>query len=114
MSTPMVMNWRKVDTSREKYADLTLYRSILGSLMYLVNNRTDITFVANSHSQFMVEPKRMHWILAKHILYYLHGTIEYGIRYVRGEGIKLIGYTDADWAGSTTDKKSTSGCCFRG
>lgn len=36
----------------------------------------------------------------------------YGIRYVQGEGIRLMGYTDADWAGSTTDKWSTSGCCF--
>ena len=60
----------------------------------------------------MVEPKRMHWIVAKHVLHYLHGTVEYGIRYVQGEGIQLIGYTDADWARSTTDKRSTLGCCF--
>ena len=43
---------------------------------------------------------------------YLHGTVEYGIKYSQGEGIKLIEYTGADWAGSTTDKKNTSGCCF--
>ncbi|GLJ52115.1 hypothetical protein SUGI_1108460 [Cryptomeria japonica] len=58
MSTPMITNWRKVDTSKEKDVDPTLYR------------------------------------------------------YSRGEGIRLMGYTDADWAGSTTDKRSTSGCCF--
>ena len=112
MSTPMITNWKKVDTTKEKDVDSTLYRQLIGSLMYLVNTRPDIAFAVNSLSQFMVEPKRMHWIAAKHILRYLHGTVEYGIRYVRGEGIKLIGYTDADWAGSTMDKKSTSGCCF--
>ncbi|KAH9310867.1 hypothetical protein KI387_025902, partial [Taxus chinensis] len=52
----------------------------------------------NSLSQFMVEPKRVHWTAAKHVLHYLRGTIEYGIRYARGEGIRLMGYTDADWA----------------
>ncbi|KAH9291809.1 hypothetical protein KI387_043002 [Taxus chinensis] len=112
MSTPMITNWRKVDTSKDKDVDPTLYRQLIGSLMYLVNTRPDIAFAVNSLSQFMVEPKRVHWTTAKHVLHYLCGSVEYGIRYVRGEGIKLIGYTDADWAGSTTDKRSTSGCCF--
>ena len=80
--------------------------------MYLVNTRPDIAFSINSLSQFMVQPKRMHWIAAKHILCYLHGIVEYGIIYVQGEGIKLIGYTDVDWAGSTMNKRSTSRCCF--
>ena len=77
--------------------------------MYLVNTRPNITFAVNSLSQFTIEPKRMHWIVAKHILCYLHGIVEYGIRYVRGEGIKLIGYTDANWTGSTTDKRALQG-----
>ena len=60
MSTPMIMNLRKVDTSKEKDVDPTLYRQLIGSLMYLVNTRPDIAFAVNSLSQFMVEPKRMH------------------------------------------------------
>ena len=60
----------------------------------------------------MVEPKRMRLIAAKHILHYLHSIVEYGIRYFQDEGIKLIGYTDANWVGSTTNKRSTSRCCF--
>jgi len=82
MSTPMITNWKKVDTTKEKDVDSTLYRQLIGSLMYMVNTRPDIAFAVNSLSQFMVEPKRMHWIAAKHILRYLHGTVEYGIRYV--------------------------------
>ena len=40
------------------------------------------------------------------------GTIDYGLDYVRGDGVRLAGFTDSDWAGSVSDKKSTSGCCF--
>ena len=49
---------------------------------------------------------------AKHVLRYLRGTVDYGLDYVRGDGVQLIGYTDSDWAGSAVDRKSTSGCCF--
>ena len=59
MSTPIITNWKKVDTTKEKDVDPTLYRQLIGSLMYLVNTRPDIAFAVNSLSQFMVEPKRM-------------------------------------------------------
>jgi hypothetical protein len=50
----------------------------------------------NTLSQFMVEPRRAHWTAAKHILRYLRGIVEYGLRYAQGDGVKLVGYTDAD------------------
>jgi hypothetical protein len=43
---------------------------------------------------------------------YLRGTVEYGLRYLGDGEVKLQGYSDSDWAGSATDRKSTSGCCF--
>ena len=51
-------------------------------------------------------------ITAKHILRYLRGTIEYGIKYDANQKINLEGYVDSDWVGSAIDRKSTSGCCF--
>ena len=60
----------------------------------------------------MVEPWQVHWVAAKHVLRYLHGTIGYGMRYTTGDGVELEGFTDSDWAGSAVDRKSTSGCCF--
>ena len=42
----------------------------------------------------------------------MKGTIHYGLRYVADYEFGLVGYTDSDWAGSVTDRKSTSGCCF--
>ena len=60
----------------------------------------------------MVEPRRVHWVAAKHALRYLAGTVEYGMDYRRSEGIRLIGFTNSDWASSVADRKSTSRCCF--
>jgi hypothetical protein len=112
MTTPMITNLKKLSASDSELVDPTLYRQLIGSLMYLVNTRPNICFVVNTLSQFMVEPRQVHWIAAKHVLRYLHGTMEYGLRYVRGDGVQLQGYTDSDWAGSAVDRKSTSGCCF--
>jgi hypothetical protein len=79
--------------------------------MYLFN-RTYICFVVNTLSQFMVEPRRVHWVASKHVLRYICGTIYYGLDYQRGDGIRLMGYIDSDWAGCVSDQKSTFGCCF--
>ena len=56
MSTPMTTNFRKPVASESELVDPTLYHQLIGSLMYLVNTRPDISFVVNTLSQFMVEP----------------------------------------------------------
>jgi hypothetical protein len=66
--------------------------------MYLVNTRPYICFDMNILSQYMMEPKSAHWIGAKHVLRYIAGSVDYGLDYVRGDGVRLIGYTDSDWA----------------
>ena len=93
-------------------ADPTLYRQLIGLLMYLVNTRLDLSFAINTLSEFIVEPKRVHWTVAKHILRYLAGTVDYGLDYTRFDGVGLVGFTDSNWAGSVSNRKSTSGCCF--
>ena len=60
----------------------------------------------------MCEPRRVHWLAAKHILRYFKGTMDFGLDYRQGDGVRLTGYTDSDWAGCASDRKSTSGCCF--
>eukprot|EP00253_Pinus_taeda_P014865 PITA_14865 len=68
MSTPMITSWKKLHASNSELVDPTLYRQLIGCLMYLVNTRLDICFAVNTRSQFMCEPKRVHWVAAKHIL----------------------------------------------
>jgi hypothetical protein len=94
-----------VDTSSE-LIDATLYRQIIGSLMYLTNTRPNICFTVNTLSQFLVEPKHVHLVAAKHVMRYLKGIIDYGLSYDGDHDFTLSGYTDADWVGSVSDKKN--------
>ena len=110
MAIPMVSNLKKPHDSdtRSDLVDPTMYRRLIGSLMYLVHTRPDIYFTVNALSQFMDEPRHRHWVAAKHVLRYLRGTIAYGLKYTSSGGVMLHGYTDSDWAGSPVDRKSTS------
>ena len=112
MAILLVSNWRKIDASGSDGFDSTLYRQLIESLMYLVNTRQDISFAVNSLSQFMVDPRRVHQTIMKHILHYIRGTMEYGLVYERRGSVQLVGFTDVDWAGFVEDQKSTSGCYF--
>ena len=80
--------------------------------MYLVNIRLDIFYAVNQPSQAMVKPNKFFWKAGKHVLRYLRGTSEYGLWYRWIKGVKLQGFTEADWAGSPSDRKSTSGRIF--
>ena len=114
MATPMMKNMKKMgDSSSDSYlVDPTMFRKLIGSLMYLVNTRSDICFAVNTLSRYMVEPRHVHLVTTKHVLRYLHDTIGYGLRYVSDDEVKLQGYTNSEWEGSAVDMKSTSGCCF--
>jgi hypothetical protein len=112
IARPMVMNQKLLIDSSSYLVDPTMYRQLVGSLMYLVNTRTDICFAVNTLIQYMVEPGHVHLIATNHVLRYLHGTVGYGIRYVSDGEVNMKGYIDYDWAGSVVDQKSTSGCCF--
>eukprot|EP00253_Pinus_taeda_P001914 PITA_01914 len=81
MATSMITNWKKINASKDKEVDPTLYRQLIRSLIYLVNTRRGICYVVNTLSQFMVEPKRVHWAVAKHLLRYIRGTSEHGLMY---------------------------------
>jgi hypothetical protein len=113
MATPMLTNLKLLSDSSSDLVDPTMYRQLIGSLMYLVNTKLNICFAVKHFESVHVEPRHVHWIVEKHVLRYLHGTVGYGLRYVSDGDVKLQGYTDSDWAGSEVDQKSTSGCCFR-
>lgn len=60
----------------------------------------------------MCEPRRVHWVAAKQILRYLQGTVDFGLDYRQGDGVRLVGYMDSDWASCASDRKSTSESFF--
>ena len=92
--------------------DPTLYRSMIGSLLYLTASRPDIAFSVGVCARFQAAPKESHLTAVKRIIRYINGTSDYGIWYSRDSNECLAGYSDADWAGCIDDRKSTSGGCF--
>ncbi|KAK6164041.1 hypothetical protein DH2020_000905 [Rehmannia glutinosa] len=93
--------------SQTKY--IREYRALIGSLLYLTARRSDITFEVGVCSRFQSAPKKSQMTAAKRILRYLKGFQETGLWYAKGDGFKLIGYSDSDNVGCRVDRKSTSG-----
>ena len=94
---------------RGKMVDHTLYRSMIGSLLYLTASRPDIMF--SLCARFQASPKEAHLVVVKIILRYLKHTPSIGLWYPKGARFELIGYADLDYAGCKVDRKSTSGGC---
>ena len=107
----------KIDaTNSEIFEDNTLYRSMVGSLVYLSScTRPDLVFVVTKLSEKLENPTKAHFNACKYALRYVRGTMQKGLIYKPNTidtEIKLTGYSDSDW-GSSSDRKSFSGCCFQ-
>ncbi|KAG6619109.1 putative integrase [Phytophthora cinnamomi] len=90
------------------------FREAVGALMHLMTStRPDIAFAVGYVSRFMENPQVEHWIAVKRIFRYLQGTKSHGLRFSPGKDIDFQGYSDADWAGDLSDRKSTSGYLFQ-
>lgn len=88
------------------------YRELIGSLMYLSTTcRPDITYATSYLSRFMDCATEQHWLMALHVLKYLTGTKNHGLIFQKGLN-NIKGYSDADFGGDVTDRKSTSGYIF--
>ncbi|GKU98015.1 hypothetical protein SLEP1_g11072 [Rubroshorea leprosula] len=92
--------------------DAGVYRSLIGRVLYLSATRPDIMHLVSLLSRFMHSPSEIHLKAAKRILRYVKGTIDFGVLYKSSTNVKLIRFTDSDWAGLKEDMKSTSGQCF--
>ncbi|GJR49045.1 putative ribonuclease H-like domain-containing protein [Tanacetum coccineum] len=91
--------------------DVHLYRSMIGSLMYLTASRPDIMFAVCACSRFQVTPKTSHLNVVKRIFRYLKGKPKLGLWYPRVSLFDLEAYSDSDYAGANLDRKSTTGGC---
>ena len=80
MTTTMASNMKLLSDASSEMVDATVYHQMIGSLMYLMNMRPNIFFVVNTLSQFLTDPIHVHLIAANHILRYLEGTVDYGIK----------------------------------
>ncbi|XP_066311291.1 uncharacterized mitochondrial protein AtMg00810-like [Miscanthus floridulus] len=109
--TPMEAQLKLSKKKEDEAMDPIAYKSIIGSLRYIVNTRLDLAYSVGVVSRYMEAPRKQHWAAVKHILKYLKGTIGYGYKYERGTELKpiLLGYSDSDFARDVEDRKSTTG-----
>ncbi len=92
--------------------DTTMYRRIVGSLIYMSITRPNLSYVIRVVSQFMQTPRKPHLDAVRRILRYIKHTLQCGIFYETKSQFQVHGYTYADWAGNVSDRRSTNGFMF--
>ncbi|GJV93042.1 putative ribonuclease H-like domain-containing protein [Tanacetum coccineum] len=110
-STPVDLEKPLVKDGDANDVDVHLYRSMIGSLMYLTASRPDIMFAVCACARFQVTPKTLHLLAVKRIFRYLKGKQTLGLWYSKDYPFELVAYIDNDYAGATLDRKSTTGGC---
>jgi hypothetical protein len=91
-----------------------MYRSLVGSLRYLVHTRPDISFAVGYVSRFMEKPRQEQLAAVKHLLRYIAGTVSHGLvysKFTKGNN-RITGYSDSDFGGDVDERKSTTGVIF--
>lgn len=111
VSTPMSIKPTTSAHGDALYHDITNYRKIVGTLQYLTLTQPDLASAVNVVCQHMHAPTNAHFMMVKRILRYLKGTISMGLRILKDSSLALYAFSDADWAGCATTRRSTTGYC---
>ncbi|GJU43084.1 putative ribonuclease H-like domain-containing protein [Tanacetum coccineum] len=110
-STPMEASKPLLNDENDEVVDVYLYRSMIGSLMYLTSSRPDIMFDVCACARFQVTPKVSHLYAVKIIFRYLKVQPKLGLWYHKDSLFDLEAYTNSDYAGASLDRKSIRGGC---
>ncbi|GKB20008.1 putative ribonuclease H-like domain-containing protein [Tanacetum coccineum] len=110
-STPMETQKLLLKDEDGKEVDVHLYRSMIGSLMYLTSSRPHIMFAVCAYVRYQVNPKISHLYVVTRIFRYLKGQPKLGLCYPKDSPFDLVAYTDSDYARESLDRKSTIGGC---
>ncbi|XP_050888805.1 secreted RxLR effector protein 161-like [Lathyrus oleraceus] len=111
MSTPMGSETYVDQDESGVSIDITEYQGMIGSLLYLTASRLGIMFSVGLCARFQVNPKESHLTAVKRIMKHLKGTMNVSLWYPKGSICDLVGYSDSDYEGCKTNRKSTSGTC---
>ena len=107
--TPKATNTKLgIDPSGQP-VDITLYRSMIGCLLYLTASHSNISFSVDVCARFQANPKMTHFIAVKKIIKYVSGTCDFVLFYSKESNVSLVRYSDVDWASNVDDRKSTTG-----
>ncbi|GJR47494.1 retrovirus-related pol polyprotein from transposon TNT 1-94 [Tanacetum coccineum] len=109
VDTPLVEKSKLDEDLQGTQVDATLYRGMIGSLMYLTSSRPDLIHAVCLCARYQAKPTEKHLQAVKQIFRYLKGTINMGLWYSKDTGMSLTAYADADHAGCQDTRRSTSG-----
>ena len=112
VDTPVEFNAHLTPSRGKPLSNPSLYRRLVGSLVYLTVTRPDISYAVHQVSQYLSAPRSTHYAAVLCILRYLKGTLFHGFFYSAQSPFVLYAFSDANWARDPTDRKSTSGYCF--
>ncbi len=112
ISIPLEQNVKLSADERDLVEAITMYKRIVGSLIYMTITRPDLSYVVGVVSQFMQTPRKPHLDAVRRILRYIKHTLHCGIFYEAKNQLQVHGYTDADWAGNVSNRISTGGFLF--
>ena len=110
--TPISPNVKLTVDLLGKSVDSSLYRSMIGSLLYLIASGPNISYSVGVCVRYQANPKESHMIVLKIIIKYVKTTADFGVWYNNDTNDVLALYSDTDWAGNADDGKSTSEGCF--
>ncbi|GJR70827.1 putative ribonuclease H-like domain-containing protein [Tanacetum coccineum] len=109
VSIPMETQKPLLKDENGEEVDVHMFRSMIGSLMYLTSSRSDIMFAVYAYARYQVNPNISHLHDVKRIFRYLKGQPKLGLWYPKDSPFDLVAYTDGDYAGASLDRKSTTG-----
>jgi len=115
INTPIMSSCKLSKHGSDTFHDVSLYRSVVGSLQHATITRPEIAYAVNKVCQFMSQPLESHWVAVKRILRYLKGTLHYGLKLFPAPTHKPLSlqlFCDADWAADPDDRRSTSGAAI--
>ena len=108
---PMDPNLKLNATDSELLTDDSLYRRLIGRLLYLTISRPDVSFAVNKLSQYMSKPRTPHLDALHHLLRYLKATPGQGLLFAADSSLSLKAYADVDWGSCLDTRRSTTGHC---
>ena len=110
--TPFLSRVKLEEVGSSPMVNNTLYRQLIGCLLYLTHTRPELSYAVSVASRYMDQPHEIHWRASKRILNFVQGTRTHGIFYKEKSDLELVGFINSDWAGDNTDQKSTSRYVF--
>jgi len=111
-STPYLKDNKDLYDAAETLPDPTVYRQLIGKILYLTNTRPDLCFSIHLLSQFMQAPTVKHYAAAQHILRYIEANPSQGLFFPADNQIQLKAFSDSDWGTCPDTRKSTTGFCI--